>query len=277
MKKIIPMSLSVVLILLFSGCGDEWAGGGSSSFGFITYTEPIVSEREIEDDSIKYTQYVDDEYIDYFLTIDDYTDYNDFEDIESLKESYVSMPSYTNVEETSVDGIPAVSYSDGSGPTWNYSTVFIFENETMKVTLFSNNEEDEQTGEGWDAYQSLLNSIVIEGNYSDDENDSDDISDEPSGTVGQENALKSAEDYLAMETGFSDKSLREQLEYEGYESEDIDWVFKNLEVDWKEQCEFSAKSYMESQSFSAAGLREQLSYEGFTDEQIEAGLAAVGY
>ena len=187
------------------------------------------------------------------------------------------MPRYTNVEETSVDGIPAVSYSQDMGPTWNYSTVFIFENETMKVTLFSNNEEDEPTGEGWDAYQSLLNSIVIEGNYSDDENDSDDISDEPSGTVGQENALKSAEDYLAMETGFSDKSLREQLEYEGYESEDIDWVFKNLEVDWKEQCEFSAKSYMESQSFSAAGLREQLSYEGFTDEQIEAGLAAVGY
>ena len=276
MKKIIPMSLSVVLILLFSGCGDEWAGGGSSSFGFITYTEPIVSEREIEDDSITYTQYVDDEYIDYFLTIDDCTDYNDFEDIESLKESYVSMPRYTNVEETSVDGIPAVSYSQDMGPTWNYSTVFIFENETMKVTLFSN-EEDEPTGEEWDAYQSLLNSIVIEGNYSDDENDSDDISDEPSGTVGQENALKSAEDYLAMETGFSDKSLREQLEYEGYESEDIDWVFKNLEVDWKEQCEFSAKSYMESQSFSAAELREQLSYEGFTDEQIEAGLAAVGY
>ena len=64
---------------------------------------------------------------------------------------------------------------------------------------------------------------------------------------------------------------------DSYESEDIDWVFKNLEVDWKEQCEFSAKNYMESQSFSAAGLREQLSYEGFTDEQIEAGLAAVGY
>ena len=276
MKKIIPMSLSVVLILLFSGCGDEWAGGGSSSLGFITYTEPIVSEREIEDDSITYTQYIDDEHIDYFLTIDDITDYNDFEDIESLKESYVSMPRYTNVEETSVDGIPAVSYSQDMGPTWNYSTVFIFENETMKVTLFSN-EEDEPPGEEWDAYQSLLNSIVIEGNYSDDENDSDDISDEPSGTVGQENALKSAEDYLAMETGFSDKSLREQLEYEGYESEDIDWVFKNLEVDWKEQCEFSAKSYMESQSFSAAELREQLSYEGFTDEQIEAGLAAVGY
>ena len=276
MKKIIPMSLSVVLILLFSGCGDEWVGGGSSSFGFITYTEPIVSEREIEDDSITYTQYIDDEHIDYFLTIDDITDYNDFEDIESLKESYVSMPRYTNVEETSVDGIPAVSYSQDMGPTWNYSTVFIFENETMKVTLFSN-EEDEPTGEEWDAYQSLLNSTVIEGNYSDDENDSDDISDEPSGTVGQENALKSAEDYLAMETGFSDKSLREQLEYEGYESEDIDWVFKNLEVDWKEQCEFSAKSYMESQSFSAAELREQLSYEGFTDEQIEAGLAAVGY
>lgn len=277
MKKIIPMSLSVVLILLFSGCGDEWAGGGSSSFGFITYTEPIVSEREIEDDSITYTQYVDDEHIDYFLTIDDYTDYDDFEDIESLKESYVSMPRYTNVEETSVDGIPAVSYSQDMGYTWNYSTVFIFENEKMSVTLFTTNEEDEQTGEGWDAYQSLLNSIVIEGNYSDDENDSDDISDEPSGTVGQENALKSAEDYLAMETGFSDKSLREQLEYEGYESEDIDWVFKNLEVDWKEQCEFSAKNYMESQSFSAAELREQLSYEGFTDEQIEAGLAAVGY
>lgn len=283
LKKIIVIAFCIIILSMITACG-EWSGGNETSFGFITYTEPLVAEKETDEDGdIWYNQGAEDGLSGYSIVLSD-TSYEDADEAAistSIYEYYAT--SYADVEETSVAGLPAVSYVFMSeGEKAIYVTEFALDNERMSVKLFGYDENGELSEEGWEVYEDLIDSISIDGVYSDDDyyddEDYDDYGyDEPSGTVGQENALRSAEDYLSMSTGFSEKSLRDQLEYEGYESEDIDWAIENVDVDWDEQCEKSAKSYMESSSFSAAGLRDQLSYEGFTDEQIEAGLAAVGY
>ena len=99
---------------------------------------------------------------------------------------------------------------------------------------------------------------------------------EPNATTGEKNALGSAENYLEM-GGFSKKGLREQLDYEGYSKEEIDYAIKNCDADWKEQCAKCAQNYMDTSNFSKDGLIEQLKFEGFTNKQIEYGVKAVGY
>lgn len=44
--------------------------------------------------------------------------------------------------------------------------------------------------------------------------------------------------------------MRNQLEYEGYEQDEVDYAIENLDVDWNEQAAKSAGSYMEMTSFS---------------------------
>lgn len=95
-------------------------------------------------------------------------------------------------------------------------------------------------------------------------------------TVGEENALGSAVSYLEI-GGFSKKSLREQLDYEGYSSDEIDYAIKNCNADWMEQAALSAQNYIDTMNFSRSGLIEQLKFEGFTDKQANHGADSVGY
>ena len=95
-------------------------------------------------------------------------------------------------------------------------------------------------------------------------------------TLGQKNALSKAESYLRY-TSFSEPGLRDQLEYEGFSSDEIDYAMENIVVDWNEQAAAKAESYLKYSSFSREGLADQLEYEGFTAEQIEYALTAVGY
>lgn len=95
-------------------------------------------------------------------------------------------------------------------------------------------------------------------------------------TLGQKNALSKAESYLKY-TSFSEPGLRNQLEYEGFSSDEIDYAMANIVVDWNEQAAAKAESYLKYSSFSREGLADQLEYEGFTAEQIEHALTAVGY
>ena len=95
-------------------------------------------------------------------------------------------------------------------------------------------------------------------------------------TIGQSNALKSAYSYLDM-GGFSKESLNDQLEYEGYSKDEIEYALEHCNANWKEQAAQSAKNYLNSSSFSKQELREQLDYEGFTKEQIDYALEEVGY
>lgn len=95
-------------------------------------------------------------------------------------------------------------------------------------------------------------------------------------SLAQQNAVREAESYLGF-TAFSRVGLIEQLEYEGYSTEDATFAVDFVNPDWNAECAEDAADYLEFTSFSREGLYEQLAYEGYTPEQIEFGLAAVGY
>ena len=95
-------------------------------------------------------------------------------------------------------------------------------------------------------------------------------------TIGQQNALKKAESYLKY-SSFSRKGLIDQLEFEGFDTNDILFAVDNVEVDWNEQCYKKAETYLKYSSFSKQRLIEQLEYEGFTDDQIAYAINKVGY
>lgn len=93
---------------------------------------------------------------------------------------------------------------------------------------------------------------------------------EEQASIGQRNALSKAISYLDY-TAFSKEGLRKQLEYEGFEADDIEYAIENCDADWKEQAVKKAHEYLNYTSFSKDGLIDQLKYEGFTDEEAEYG------
>lgn len=90
---------------------------------------------------------------------------------------------------------------------------------------------------------------------------------------GQRNAVQAAEQYLEL-SAFSRSGLIDQLEYEGYSTEDATYAFDSLNVDWNQQAKRSAEQYLELTAFSLSGLIDQLVYDGFTREQAEYGANA---
>lgn len=95
-------------------------------------------------------------------------------------------------------------------------------------------------------------------------------------TIGQTNALRKAASYLDY-MAFSYSGLVDQLEYEGYSTDDATFAVDHCGADWNEQAAKKAQSYLDFMSFSRSGLIDQLLYEGFTQEQAEYGVSAVGY
>jgi flagellar biosynthesis GTPase FlhF len=100
-------------------------------------------------------------------------------------------------------------------------------------------------------------------------------------TPSQQNALKSAEQYLQT-SAFSEAGLIEQLSSEdGSKFPHADAVFavEHLHVNWNEQAVKAAEEYLKTSSFSCQGLTEQLSSEDgskFTAEQAEYAAHKVG-
>jgi C1A family cysteine protease len=105
-------------------------------------------------------------------------------------------------------------------------------------------------------------------------------------TLGQENAIESAQSYLDY-SGFSRKGLLNQLtsKYgEGFPRSDAQFAITYLEqndlVDWNAEAVESANSYLETSSFSKSGLFQQLTSKygaQFTPEQANYALKKVGY
>lgn len=95
-------------------------------------------------------------------------------------------------------------------------------------------------------------------------------------TIGQKNALKSAQNYLKY-SAFSYIGLIKQLEYEKYSTADATWAADNCGADWFAEAVESAESYLRHSSFSRQSLINQLLYEGFTQEQAEYGVKKAGY
>lgn len=99
---------------------------------------------------------------------------------------------------------------------------------------------------------------------------------EKNATTGEINALEKALIYLNY-TSFSRSGLIDQLEYEGFSTEEATYGVDNCGADWNEQAAKKAQSYLDYSSFSRQGLIDQLVFEGFTQEQAEYGVSAVGY
>lgn len=93
--------------------------------------------------------------------------------------------------------------------------------------------------------------------------------------LGMSNALRTAKDYLAY-TSFSKSGLFEQLEYEGYTSEECEYGVENCGADWSVQAELKTFEYIAYSSFSEIGLVDQLEYEGFTTEEAAHGVDVCG-
>lgn len=98
----------------------------------------------------------------------------------------------------------------------------------------------------------------------------------PSPTTGEKNALRTAREYLSI-SAFSYTGLINQLEYEGYSTEEATYAANNCNANWNEQAAKSAKEYLDISSFSRQGLIDQLIYEGYTQEQAEYGVTQNGY
>ena len=98
---------------------------------------------------------------------------------------------------------------------------------------------------------------------------------EPSTTVSQQNAMRSAQDYISL-MGFSRTGLIAQLEFEGFSTADATHAVDNINVNWYEQAARSAQAYQTIMGFSRSSMINQLVFDGFTQSQAEHGATAVG-
>ena len=83
----------------------------------------------------------------------------------------------------------------------------------------------------------------------------------PEITVGQKNALKSAQSYLDT-SGFSKARLIQQLSSsagDGFSKADATFAANHVGADWNEEAVESAQRYLDLQSFSKAALIQLLS------------------
>ena len=83
-----------------------------------------------------------------------------------------------------------------------------------------------------------------------------------------------AETYITT-MPFSKSGLIDQLEFEGYSTEEATNVVEKLDVDWMEQAKLKAQDYFETMPFSKDGLIEQLVFEGFSEEEANYGATQV--
>lgn len=87
-------------------------------------------------------------------------------------------------------------------------------------------------------------------------------------TLGEKNALAAANTYLSF-SAFSAQGLIDQLEFEGYTTQEAQYAVAKCGADWNEQALKKAGSYLDYSAFSYSGLFDQLSYEGFLPEQAQ--------
>lgn len=161
---------------------------------------------------------------------------------------------------------------EGDGSTQKMESIVININEKqMGFTLSSPKEGKYQT-----EFTKILNSITITdpaepSTEATTEPEPEETTEaEPEATTGQLNALDKAMDYLSF-TAFSKKGLRDQLEYDGYNDDEIEYAVDNCGADWNEQAVKKAEEYLDFTSFSKEGLIDQLEYDGFTEKQAKYG------
>lgn len=99
---------------------------------------------------------------------------------------------------------------------------------------------------------------------------------EPEMSMGQEQAVQSAQTYLSM-GGFSRKKLIDQLVFEEFSKADAEFAVDYISPDWNAQAAQSAQTYVDMGGFSRQKLIDQLLFEGFSQTEAEYGVKAAGY
>lgn len=100
--------------------------------------------------------------------------------------------------------------------------------------------------------------------------------DDDSTTIGKRNAKKSAKSYISA-LALSRTQMIEQLEFEGYTTEEATYGADNCGADWNVEAAECAENLLDVMGMSRSQLAEQLEFVGFADEQIEYALEKVGY
>lgn len=95
------------------------------------------------------------------------------------------------------------------------------------------------------------------------------------GSASSQQAVAKAQDYLDY-SAFSRSGLIDQLEFEGFSTQDATAAVDSLNVDWDEQAALKAQEYLDYSSFSRSGLIDQLVFEGFTQSQAQYGVNQAG-
>lgn len=98
---------------------------------------------------------------------------------------------------------------------------------------------------------------------------------EPKMSVNQENAIRSAENYLDT-MPFSKTGLIKQLKFDKYSNEDATFAVNNIKVNYKEQAAKAAQHYLDTMSFSKSALIDQLKFDGYTVDEATYGVSKVG-
>lgn len=89
-----------------------------------------------------------------------------------------------------------------------------------------------------------------------------------------EAALQSAQSYVEM-SGFSEKSLKTQLEFEEHPKDAIAYAMENVNVDYNQEAIETLESYKEMGGMSKSELKTQLEFEGFTKSQVESAMKSM--
>lgn len=103
----------------------------------------------------------------------------------------------------------------------------------------------------------------------------------PAETISQEQALRSAKQYLSFQA-FSYKGLIQQLSSsagDGFSQADATYAADHCGADWNAEAAQAAKEYLKLQSFSHAGLVQQLDSQygdQYTPAQAEYGVEQAG-
>ncbi|MFD0485157.1 Ltp family lipoprotein [Kineococcus sp. GCM10028916] len=97
----------------------------------------------------------------------------------------------------------------------------------------------------------------------------------PDQSVAQKNAVRKADSYLEF-AAFSRSGLIEQMEFEGFSTDDATYAVDHIDVDWNDQAAKKAASYLDMSSFSRQSLTEQLVFEGFTPGEADYGVSKTG-
>src|SRR5699024_5038184 len=102
---------------------------------------------------------------------------------------------------------------------------------------------------GGDSDSNETTTTESSSNESSEENSNSESSESEESDLPREykNALKKAESYLGSDFHFSETGLRDQLEYEEFPQDAIDYAMENVEADYNEQAVKAAKSYAESE------------------------------